>query len=807
VVIYPLGISTLDASPRDKEDPEMLPQRLLGEDYQDFLAAFYRYGARFPYKVDEVYYIDESNQQAYVKNRFRYRFLNDDWRGGAYPAILPPQLNQARLDGYPMMIDEGFRMRLSLPGPEGLFYAGEKDTNTIRYQLPLPPLHERALPATQQEGWFGDLFGEALQAALEQPVESNVPLAKSNYPARNALYQAYSFLPQDARQQLHENDGETLDDLLNPAMYKERREPFSSIKSSWRSARIGPYYSQYDESEDLALALHTIQQQVAYNGDWARLEESKELLEDGLWKNLMVTDDWGWMQPGYAQHGGGTGMANTANTVYLGARAYARLMTQLGDKAQADQARLMMARMGLVLHQRFISTEYAVRNRFIKRDEMAVGFQEGYGFVSADTSRYPWPMLSMLDAHGLSPALFDYYLSMSPELLKRFMKRVELEFPNWYTGDALYEYQTPMRGHPGQITMPMIYGLARMGAPQNLLLDYTNEASRERDGWWMAPPVLAELASGQEGVWLQSWDRLQFRGAELKNGRLTTNFMVLKTAADQQQQVQIRLPNKPHGVYLNDQRVTRTNWIPSRSTLQVFVPAQEPGAVRLVVDVEKQAPPLAAQPPKPAPALIESISIIAPEAEATAPPPDEPLPTEPAPDSSDSDALHESAPEPSEPIASAIDPESNEITETNYPIEREPVSVPTNTGETKTEATEAVSTNSDASESVQSTTQPTSQPAELPPIVWPEGEAMTSSDASTTMPLESSPSEAGDLLPAAQKAMEALDVGEGVEPEEKMIPVQSDLVLPELDASDAMPATDEPTTPTATLREGVEIAE
>lgn len=587
VFMFPSGSSTVDASREENEDPERLPQRVYGSNVASFLAALYQFGARFPVGVDEVYHVNRASGTVQVLNRFIYSTLQRDLEG-FFPAMIPPQVQMAQQGGYPIGVGEGFRLRLSVPAPEGPLFLGSTPDGLLSYSMPIPAPYERLLPAEKDHDLMEFLHG--LVEAMEETPAGDSQALDALHRGRTSLYEAWPALEPAARARLTQEREAAVNQAFAPSKFQRDREPFTEISTAWESARIGPGYALHDQEMANALLLHAFHQMVRVSGDWALAQRHGEFLRDTLWRRLTAADDWAWMRAGSAEHGGGTALANTGNALMLGARAWARLSEGLGRREDADQGWYMAARAATSMMARFRMTDYAMANQLIREDSVVLGWQEGDGFVSTRLAGYPWPLLSIIDADGVAPPVYDHLTQYARPGLEELLRTVRRLWPRWYDGRAIYSGPTPWGGNTGRVTLPMIYLLARLD-DRALLADYLREAAANPRDWWTGPVVLAEAMTGDRGVWLEDWATLQIQEFLIEGDRVTLRLMAGRGHAHDAT-LRLRLPNAPSAVWFSGGAAEASaRHDASASVAIVRLKGLRPSLLELTVDLTPQTPP------------------------------------------------------------------------------------------------------------------------------------------------------------------------------------------------------------------------
>jgi hypothetical protein len=582
VAIFPQGRNLIDATAVEGERPEDFLRRVFGNDYARLLAAFFRFGARFPSGVEEWHSVDREAGVVHCVDVFRNLDLFPDLKEVVRPVILPPLVVAASEAGYPVQLPADFKARLRVPGPEGPFFLGEASSHIVSYTLPLPPLTERALPWVDGGEEWKALLRECVEEARAFNERSGDLLGRVAAGRRQGR-QAYSFLDSGSRGSLDAADARALAAFAEPTAWTKIIEPSTGLAFQSGFSTEGPLFERYNHDLGNGLILDALYHYVKYSGDWDWAKANAPLLRERLLNYFIVADDWGWMRPGTTLRGSSTGSGENMNATLAGLRAAALLLDEAGDPESADLAYYLLARAAVPTVQRFKLAEYAERNNLLPEGETILGFREGEGFVRADFRIEPAQALSNFSAQGPHPAIFDLLMPYAEVEIHAQTEAFAKAWPRWFRGEA---GSGPTSGG-GEIALPMIYARERLGEEPPIVEQYlrhSRNASQSRSNWWMAPPVLAEYLSGGRGIWVEDWGRLRFVGASLDGDRLHVDLEALPNAIGKTNRISVHVPVAPTAAYFNFQKESVAGYEPDKSRIVFLWTPQSAGPAALTLD-------------------------------------------------------------------------------------------------------------------------------------------------------------------------------------------------------------------------------
>ncbi len=579
-IFYPVGLYrvTQDADPKSLSDLALAVRP--GGDPAEVLRQWFRVGLYEPVAVDEYFAPVKNDTSIRIYQVARYRPAAGIDIGGPL-LIRPPQVDYAQqaLD-YPVAgpatsstgvlafsgdmhycepLDAATTGTTATRAAAG---SAENQVHLLSYDLPVPTHRERA-PV--------EMFGQdQLKALINQYALSDLGTTTSFtavdaiYKSRTQAYQAFSYLTPEKQQQLSRNSAATIIPALGGHFWNKKTEPQSGLDYWYTYFIQGPYYKQYDQDWGNGLALYGLSTYVKYTGNWQLPAENWEAVER-IFSWFTVTDDWEWMRASNSAHGHGTGAGDCMNATYAAAVAYTKLARAAGRTADYHYGLYTLARTALPALNRFAYNDFAASNGFKEDNSMVLGFHEGKGFLSGELNRYPWNVTSNISGNGIQTENFDLYMANAQDALRNYEQIFEKSYPQWMNGKFTYPFDTLYKGNSGYITLPHIYLRARLGGDSfATLTEYLEQAHANNYLWWLAPPVVAEIATKKtDGVVILDWDNGAFLGARLEEvpddderRKLTLR---LDNKSENPNTVAIRLPTRPHRFDINGGPVPLTD--------------------------------------------------------------------------------------------------------------------------------------------------------------------------------------------------------------------------------------------------------
>jgi len=511
--LFPLGANRVDASPQPDETSTGFLQRLFGKSHDRLLAAFFRFGARFPMQVEEWYAVDRTSRRVTLVQHLSTYDLVPELKDTFFPSVPPPLVHLLSKAGYPAKIESPWEPKLRVPGLEGPLMLGQAKNPWLVYSLPLPDWGRRAMPYVSGDDPALTMLRNVARSFAD---DSEMSLADRYHRGREAAFRAWSLLTPELRSKLLSEEATLRAEILNPANWQEEVEPHTGRVLASLGFTEGPTFARFDQDFASALTLLALDAGVAYTGDMTGLDgASPKAIEIPL-KTLTTTDDWAWSRGANTLQGFGTGSGDVSNLVLAAYGATARLYDRLDKRAQSDQALYFYARAALPVAAWPLLTEYGQRNNLVAGDSVAIGFIEGVGFLPAELQGYPWNAVSPLAAHGVAEAAWEVRSLWPNSPWAAYLGNLESSWPELYNGAARYEDTTAYDGNSGYLTVPLLYAHVRTGASSDELDRRLTSAATNNANWWTAPPLLAELGVGRHGVWVVDWGKYRLLGAALE---------------------------------------------------------------------------------------------------------------------------------------------------------------------------------------------------------------------------------------------------------------------------------------------------
>lgn len=574
-IVYPAGLDRFDFSSRPTELSD-IADIISEKETTETLRQWVKLAVNEPAEQAEWFQVREGEK--FVRIYQLSRYISPLTAPELKPyTFLPPQVEFARerLD-FPVdtsatsptqiMTFSGYLHHF----PDAAVYSSDLDPALASspvyvgwYDLPIPELHNRALPEiTEQSSWKEVINKYALSAL---GTSSSLTAVDALYKSRTQAYQAYSFLTPENKAVLSQNSLETVRESLRGHFWQKSRERFSGLEYIWTHFVQGPFFEKYEMDWGNGLSLYGLAIYAIYSGDTKPVAENWNVIRD-IYSWFIVSDDWEWMRGGNASHGHGTGFGDAQNATYAASVAYARLANLIGDETEYRYGLYNLARSSVLSLNKFVYNEFATAHSFKGDNSIILGFHEGKGFLEGELERYPWGMTSNIAAAGVQSENFDLYLNRAADILRNYELNFEKAFPSWADGTFKYPYTTSYSDNSGQITLPHIYLRARQtGDSFASLNDLLNQAIANPAFWWISPPVIAEVLSRRSGgVAILGWDKARFLGGSVSpdTERGGDKRRVLTLAVDNMEgtnTVSIKLPRRPSTFQINNGPVPLTD--------------------------------------------------------------------------------------------------------------------------------------------------------------------------------------------------------------------------------------------------------
>lgn len=600
-ICYPYGIAhfeTPQGSPQWRSVVAALEPG--GGDAEEILRRWLRTGSWLPSATDEYFRLlpDQTSVRVYQIARFD-NVLCQESPEPPY-LVLPPQLEIAkRLLAYPVKTGDTTLTRIltfsgELPSqmpPAKVRSFREKTTAKQQYarsgslyvwyyDLPVPPLDERGLLNVAEQVELKALLNESVTDLATTVATTGVDLL---YKGRAQAFQAYSFLTPENRAKLVENTRLLVPAYLQTGKWYDTVEPFSGLRFWWTYFIEGPYFDRYDQDWGNGLSLYGLYTAVKYLGEWEWIAKNWEAVER-MFSWFVTTDDWEWMRASNGIHGHGTGAGDCTNATYVGVLSYAKLARETGRTEEFLYGLYAAARAAVPALTRFVYNDFARENNLLQGSrQLVVGFHEGEGFLAGELDRYPWNVTSLISGNGVQPELFDLFCKYAEQPLVNYARLFDASYPMWNDAAYQYPFRTIYRNNSGYITLPHIYLRARLrlDGPAELR-QRVEKAKANRDFWWLAPPVLAEIMQPRAQAYVANWGKCTFLGGsvvQLERGRLR-----LEVQFDNRyppDTVELVLPRAPRQIEINEAPVA----IPDRELdgLRLRVRLKKPGLNLLTI--------------------------------------------------------------------------------------------------------------------------------------------------------------------------------------------------------------------------------
>ena len=516
VFMYPLGME-----PANKFYGNLMEIKLS----KDFMTQcdFWGYASRqYPINCQESYKVDESRGIVSVEDQFDYLTLADSWNNGRLTlAPIPPVLSHAVLHNYPVTFPtqgnnllpdkiDNTRIRVGLNyllktkyGEYGAFVG----TSKAQYQLPIPSLNESGYLKTQtRDTTLETLLNESIRELAYPQAATGVD---RGYKGNTQAWMASSFLNLKNLNRLYQSSTTATINTFDPSIWNIRTEPFSKASYLWSYYLEGPYYDVYDVDWGNALPIYGFQKYATYSGDWKSVKTNWDMIKKAH-DHFELGDSWTWMSVSNADLGHGTGAGDCLCSAYVEAIAMARMASVMNDVPTRNVALYRAAKTAVPVLSRLWMNQYAHENKMLTPDQYAIGYFEDEGVLSISSTDDPWYMTSVLSGNGVEPEVFDLYLKYAKDALQEQEVLFDQFYPQWSDGNYRYARSFTYPDNSGYSTLPHIYSRYRLGYSMETIRQYIDDASKTRKMWWVAPNVIAEIASDASPVKLLDWAPMQW---------------------------------------------------------------------------------------------------------------------------------------------------------------------------------------------------------------------------------------------------------------------------------------------------------
>ncbi len=509
VFLYPYGMQSFTGEAADRLHLSGFPRELIQT--CNFWGSV---ALQFPIGCTEKYWVEESTGKVDILDQYQYLKLGDPWDiGRTNLAPIPPVLAHAVTHDYPVTFDgQGSRqlpkkveynkvymgLNLLMKTKYGE-YGAMVGSPYVRYQLPIPPMEK---DTSEKMGIWASTSGkeELTKLINESVTELCYPTAPNAvdraFKGNAQAWMAYPYLDNENKKKLWDSSTTATLKTFDPDIWNWRTEPFTKTSYLWTYFLEGPYYEMYDIDWGNGLPIYGFQKYAQYSGDWSSVEENWEKIKAAN-RYFDVGDSWIWMSVSNSDLGHGTGAGDSLCASYISALATAKMAKHIGDDSTFQLATYRAAKTAVPMLSRFWMNDYAADNKMISKDEYVIGYYEDDGVLRVFRRDDPWYMTSVLSGDGVEPEVFDLYLKYGKEALQKYEDKFDEFYPNWYDGEYKYHRHFTYPDNSGYSTLPHIYSRYRLGYSMDSIVNYIHMAQKNRQMWWVAPNVLAEIADNQ----------------------------------------------------------------------------------------------------------------------------------------------------------------------------------------------------------------------------------------------------------------------------------------------------------------------
>jgi hypothetical protein len=520
VFLYPLGTQSGEKAFGQWRD-KGLPADFMG------VCDLWGFASRqLPIGCREFYLVDEAQNSVDIIDQYEYLYLDDEWNAGRLLlAPIPPVLSQAILNKYPVVfpqvayqtLPEGIEFNKIKPGLNLLMktkfgeYGTLIGTSNVQYRLPLPPLGEAAfLKNPASNSLMEKLINDSVKELGYPEAACAVDMA---YKGNTQAWMAYPYLNPENREKLWKSSTTAALQAFREDNWSIETEPFTHIPYYFTYFLEGPNHGYHDIDWGNGLTLYGFQKYAAYSGDWKSVQANWDFMKK-VYRYFPLADSWVWMSPTNADSGYGTGAGDCLCASYAASLSMARMAKVMKDTTQRNESLYLLAKAAVPVVARFWLKDYAGREGMLGENQYPIGYSEEEGILKSSAEDGPWPMTSMISGNGVEPELFELYMKYAPDALKQYEKDFEEIYPHWDDGTYQYNQKLTYPDNSGYITIPHLYNCYRLGYPKEILNESLHKASQSRKMWWVAPNVLAEMASSEIPLKLADWAPARWLGGE-----------------------------------------------------------------------------------------------------------------------------------------------------------------------------------------------------------------------------------------------------------------------------------------------------
>lgn len=504
--IYPFGMQSFTGEAADRLRLSGFPKEFINT--CDFWGSAV---LQFPINCIEKYWVDDSAHRVDVLDQYVYEKLEDPWEiGRTNLAPIPPVLSQAVVHDYPVTFDQqgsrglpkkveydriytGLNFLMSTKYGE---YGAMVGPSYVEYHLPIPPMGK---DESENQGiWASAKSKEELKQLINESVTVlGSPTAPNGvdraFKGNAQAWMAYKYLNDENKKRLWDSATTATIKTFDPDIWNTEMEPFTKTSYQWTYFLEGPYYGKYDIDWGNGLPIYGFEKYAQYSGDWQAVENNWDQIKAAN-RYFNVGDSWMWMSVSNSDLGHGTGAGDCLCASYVSALATAKMAKELGDDSTYQSATYRAAKTAVPMLTRFWMNDYATENKMISKDQYVIGYLEDDGVLAISKKDDPWYMTSVLSGDGVEPEVFDLYMKYGKDALQKYENKFDEFYPHWSEGDYQYHRHFTYPDNSGYSTLPHIYSRYRLGYSMDSIMSYIHEAQKNRQMWWVAPNVLADIA-------------------------------------------------------------------------------------------------------------------------------------------------------------------------------------------------------------------------------------------------------------------------------------------------------------------------
>ena len=431
--------------------------------------------------------------------------ISEDFDGGIAP--VSPLLMHAVDNGYPASVD-GPVVRSGILTRWGEYvYIGGARTNMV---LPIP---EPEAPGLVRPAALDPRRVAHRDSILGMPADqadAQAPMALLE--AMVARQRCVPLLPAESTRDLDRDWSRVWEAVLAKERWPAQSEPITGHAYSGIGAVPDDREIAAGQGVGAARVTAAMATYVRWSGDWAWAAKHKATLVRNR-RFVDLADDWVWMCPSLADHGGSTGDGEALAAHYACAMAERFLTEGLGDTAGQTHAIIRSARLAVALSARFGMADYGATTKQMPKGHLVLGYDEKRGFVTADPKASdPALVSSFLGDAFSSGETTALYAGLARRRATMWLGEVSKARPRWFDPRLVEATGTRHRGNSIRVVWPHLLARLRIvGDGPGAAWPRWDLALGNRHGARTALALWAELACQSVPIRLIDWGQAGYR--------------------------------------------------------------------------------------------------------------------------------------------------------------------------------------------------------------------------------------------------------------------------------------------------------